>query len=151
MGCYCIRLIRHVSSSELECQSAVATQWDKNAEIDVAMTADLTFPAIPGASAHFDCSFVAGDKAGPFKMIVRGSKKTMTVLGYMTPNEGNSITITCNDGKEAETQESVDGPFPNSRGTMYYQLKAFVSEVKAQTSISQEKRARTDACTEAQN
>merc|ERR1712098_6461 len=63
----------------------------------------------------------------------------------MGPNQDNSISITSNDGTEAETQQSVDGPFPNSRGTMYYQLKAFLSEVKAQSSIPQDKRARTDS------
>ena len=35
----------------------------EDAEIDLGMSADFVYPS--GATAHFDSSFVGGDKAGP--------------------------------------------------------------------------------------
>ena len=44
-------------------------------------------------------------------------------------NEGNSIKLDLADG--TSTEEACDGPFPNSRSTMYWQLAAFEAEVRA--------------------
>eukprot|EP01052_Picozoa_sp_SAG31_P022793 SAG31_NODE_1833_length_7137_cov_2.587667_11_plen_181_part_00 len=111
------------------CTAAVPNCWPEDEEIDLGMSADFVFKC--GATAHFDCSFVAGEAAGPVTVRVEGSRGTMTVSNYNGgANNGNEIVIrqTADGGIPETLQESVDGPFPNSRGTMYWQLLNFVAE-----------------------
>jgi len=74
-------------------------------------------------------SWKAGDAAGPAKITITGSKGTV-VCGWGGYNNGNEIVTTVEG--ELPHKESVDGPFPNTRTTMYYQLTAFEAEVRAQ-------------------
>merc|ERR1719223_1198909 len=75
------------------------------------------------------------------------------VLGLAPGKDGNSIKFEPSPGGRAAgegrtmAEESVDGPFPNTRGTMYYQLKAFASEVRAQQGLPLSNRARPDTYT----
>ena len=77
LGCYAISALRNLSAEEPDCVSAQADVWDGDPEIDLGMSADFVYPS--GATGHFDCSFVAGDKATPggFVVTVTGSLGTL--------------------------------------------------------------------------
>jgi predicted dehydrogenase len=173
LGCYCISALRNLANEEPRCTSAVPDIWSEDAEIDLGMSADFVYPS--GATAHFDNSFVGGDKAGPVVVTVTGSKGTLTIEGYngthpaspllqhatrtlvpagSTPgewltgvlwrigggNQGNALTVKVGDGEP--TVETVDSP-PNTRSTMYYQLSAFVDEVRACEALPADQRAKS--------
>lgn len=82
-----------------------------------------------GGSFSLSNSWKAGDAAGPTKVIITGSKGSIQ-CGWGGYNNGNEIVTTI-EGDGSSHKESVDGPFPNTRTTMYYQLTAFVEEVRA--------------------
>jgi predicted dehydrogenase len=128
LGCYAISALRNIAGEEMACTGATPHVWDNDPEIDLGMSCDFVFPS--GATGHFDCSFVSGDKAAPVTLTATGSRGTMTVEGYNGGgNRANKITLAFTDG---ETREEVcDGPLPNPRSTMYYQLRAFEAEVRA--------------------
>lgn len=104
------------------------------------MRADFSYPS--GATAHFECTFVAGERAAPPTMTVTGSAGSLTAEGVVAgrPNESNRLTLTLGDAPP--TVEVVDGPLPNGRSTMYYQLSAFVDEVRACEALPAEQRAK---------
>ena len=138
LGCYCISALRNLSPEEPVCTAATADVWDQDAEIDLGMSADFVYPS--GATAHFDNSFVGGDKAGPVVVTVTGSKGTLVIENYNGGgNAANSLTVTLNGAEP--TVETVDTP-PNTRSTMYYQMNAFVDEVRACEAAAPELRAK---------
>ena len=92
LGCYCISALRNLANEEPWCTSAVPDIWSEDDEIDLGMSADLVYPS--GATAHFDCSFVGGDKAGPVVVTVTGSNGTLTIEGYNGGgNRANALTL----------------------------------------------------------
>jgi hypothetical protein len=72
-----------------------------------------------GGSFSLSNSWKAGDAAGPAKILITGAQGTVE-CGWGGYNNGNEIVTTIKG--QAATAESVDGPFPNTRTTMYYQL-----------------------------
>ena len=72
-----------------------------------------------GGSFSLSNSWKAGDAAGPAKILITGAQGTVE-CGWGGYNNGNEIVTTIKG--QAATVESVDGPFPNTRTTMYYQL-----------------------------
>lgn len=98
LGCYCISALRNLANEEPRCTSALPDKWAEDLEIDLGMSADLVYPS--GATAHFDCSFVGGDKAGPVVVTVTGSKGTLTIEGYNGGgNRANALTLKIGDAE----------------------------------------------------
>ena len=82
-----------------------------------------------GGNFSLSNSWKAGDAAGPARIVITGSKGTVE-CGWGNYNNGNEIVTTVEG--ELPHKESIDGPFPNTRTTMYYQLTAFEAEISAQ-------------------
>ena len=65
---------------------------------------------------------------------MRSSSLCVCVFSHLreeaVQNEGNEIRTKIGDADVVT--ESVDGPFPNTRTTMFYQLTAFEAEVRSQ-------------------
>eukprot|EP01046_Picozoa_sp_COSAG06_P006667 COSAG06_NODE_315_length_17722_cov_10.903535_11_plen_174_part_00 len=79
-----------------------------------------------GGSFSLSNSWKAGDAAGPAKILITGAQGTVE-CGWGGYNNGNEIVTTIKG--QAATTESVDGPFPNTRTTMYYQLTVRKTQV----------------------
>merc|ERR1712129_157258 len=94
--------------------------------IDLEMSADFTFPG-KSATAHLDASYIAGKNDVPLEMEIRGSRATLKVRGFQRPHLDNSVSIWL--GGEEANKQTIDGPVPNARSTMFYQLKRFARQV----------------------
>eukprot|EP01050_Picozoa_sp_SAG11_P012456 SAG11_NODE_1384_length_5070_cov_110.918527_3_plen_359_part_00 len=127
LGCYDIMSIRFLCDSEPVCTSATADIFVGDPLVDDAMVASGTMSK--GGTFSISNSWKAGAEAGPARIKITGSKGTLE-CGWGSYNTGNEIRISVNGAENVV--ESVDGPFPNSRTTMYYQLSAFEAEIRQQ-------------------
>ena len=127
LGCYDIQAIRFLTDTEPRCLSAKAEPFVDDPLVDDAMQA--SFSLSNGGTASLSCSWKAADKSGPTRIRITGDKGWLE-CGWGGYNEGNEIRTKVGDA--GVVTESVDGPFPNTRTTMFYQLTAFEAEVRSQ-------------------
>ncbi len=121
LGCYAVHWARHVAGAEPEVLRAEAVEGPRG--VDVAMTAELAFPAHETrreASAHVHCSMQA---ATPFRswLRVRGDAGALDVENPLAPHRGHSLVIHVDGG---ERTEQVEG-----RSTYEHQLDGFAAAV----------------------
>jgi predicted dehydrogenase len=131
LGCYCVAMVKAVTGEDPHVVSASAQRWQGDPEVDVAMTCEMSLPS--GATANFNCSFVAGKYAQPVTMCVAGSGGKLHVEGFFSAHKANKITLEQWDDVGVSTSESVDDPGnKNTQDSFYYQLMAFIDEVSCQ-------------------
>ncbi|CAK0871633.1 unnamed protein product [Prorocentrum cordatum] len=131
LGCYCVAMVKAVTGEDPQVVSAAAQRWLGDSEVDVAMSCEMHLPS--GATAHFDCSFVAGKYAQPVTMCIAGSNGKLNVEGFFSAHKANKIRLEQWDDVGVTSTESVDDPGRlNTQDSFYYQLMAFVDEVGCQ-------------------
>lgn len=121
LGCYCLHVIRSVSSlqgAEPSLQTATATTRAGRPQVDESFEAELQLPDGVPAYAHVDMA------APAFEMTigVTGSRGTALFADFVHPQADDRLTISV-DGDERV--EHLD-----RRSTYSYQLEAFVGAVR---------------------
>lgn len=121
LGCYCLHVIRSVSSlqgAEPSLQAATATTRAGRPQVDESFEAEFQLPDGVPAYAHVDMA------APAFEMTigVTGSRGTALFADFVHPQDDDRLTISV-DG--AERVEHLD-----RRSTYSYQLEAFVAAVR---------------------
>lgn len=135
LGCYCVAIIRAVTGEDPQVVSATAQRWKEDRNIDAAMACEMVLPS--GATANFECSFVAEKYAEPIKVLISGTHGDLKVDGFFSPNKSNQIALEQWDDSGITSYESVDDPDGNNtKDSFYYQLKDFLEEVSSQTKQS---------------
>merc|ERR1712118_372895 len=71
LGCYCIAIIKAITGEDPRVVRASAQKWPEDPEIDTAMICHLELPS--GATAEFECSFMAGQYSQPVTVNVVGT------------------------------------------------------------------------------
>jgi predicted dehydrogenase len=128
LGCYCVAMVRAIMGEQPKVVRAKARVLKEDPEVDVAMDCDLELPS--GASAHFECSFDAGQYAQPVELQITGKLGQMNVKGFFAGHKANAINIEKYDDVGVKSREIIDDPSAsNTRDSFYYQLMSFVDEV----------------------
>lgn len=119
LGCYPLQWVRHVLRGEPTVVGAIAVQDPEH--IDVSLTAGLRFDEHDGASADIHCS-MSDDAELTARLTATGSTGTVVVNNPLAPQQGNSIELTTDRGREVEKIESAS--------TYHHQLVAFAEAVQ---------------------
>lgn len=132
LGCYCVAIIRAVTGEDPQVVSATAKRWKNDKNIDAAMTCEMKLQS--GATASFECSFVAQKYDQPIQLTICGTHGDLEVEGFFSSHKSNKITLEQWDDSGISTTESVDDPSAtNTHDSFYYQLTDFLEEVSSQT------------------
>lgn len=135
LGSYCVGVVRALASEEPRVVRATAHRSKDQADVDVAVSCDLSFPS--GAAAHFHCSLAPGQDAVA-ELNVFGSNGAIRAKEWFR-GRGESaynIAIENYDGCGVQSVESMDSPNMDTRDTFYYQLMSFADEVQAQLQLN---------------
>mmetsp|Transcript_56545 Transcript_56545/g.89801 ORF Transcript_56545/g.89801 Transcript_56545/m.89801 type:complete len:392 (+) Transcript_56545:67-1242(+) len=137
LGCYCVAIIRAVTGEEPRVVKATAQRWRDDQDIDAAMVCFMELPS--GATAEFECSFVAKEYSQPIQLKIAGTGGDLRAEGLFSSHKANRIVLEQWDDSGIVSSESVDDPNPAStHDSFYYQLLAFVDEVREQEKRSDE-------------
>ena len=117
IGCYPISWVRHISGEEPV--EVTANAETGKANVDLFLTADLTFPS--GIVGHISGDMRNGGKPRA-DLTVTGSKGTMFIWNPLAPQHGCKFDVTI-DG--VTTRESFE-----KRASYDYQLDAFIAAIE---------------------
>jgi predicted dehydrogenase len=135
LGCYCVAIIRAVTGEEPKVVKATAQRWKDDQDIDAAMVCFMELPS--GATAEFECSFVAKEYGQPIHLKIAGSSADLQAEGLFSSHKSNRILLEQWDDSGIVSTESVDDPdAKNTHDSFYYQLMAFIDEVRSQEKLS---------------
>jgi predicted dehydrogenase len=131
LGCYCVAIIRSVTGEEPQILKAVAQPWKEDKDIDASMQCEMALPS--GAVANFECSFVAQEYSQPIQLTICGTAGELRARGLFNSHKTNEIELESWDDAGIISKESVDDPSAaNTNDSFYYQLMAFVDEIRIQ-------------------
>jgi predicted dehydrogenase len=122
IGCYPISWVRHISGEEPVEVTAIAETG--NANVDLYLAADLTFPS--GIVGHISGDMRNGGKPRA-DLTVKGSKGTLSIWNPIAPQHGCKFDVTIGGVTTRETIEK--------RASYDYQLDAFIAAIEQGDSL----------------
>ncbi|GAA4906584.1 Gfo/Idh/MocA family oxidoreductase [Tessaracoccus lubricantis] len=93
LGCYSLHFVRSVVGEEPEIVSAEARPSD-DPRLDEALSAELRFPG--GVTGRISSSLLEDEERQ--SGLITGTKGVIQVEGFVKPQEGNSLTLTNDEG-----------------------------------------------------
>ncbi len=122
LGCYTLHLLRYLLDATPQVVSARATL--ASPQIDRSMDVQLLFPgSIP---ARMTCSLLS-TRLFRISVSIRGDRGRMHVVNPLMPHYGYWLHVRDDNGRTKQKQWNA--PWPRSRGTYWYQLRAFSTAI----------------------